>query len=373
MAAALGALWGLVACAPEEPVASLEGSASEGLVFVRHDDKGAADLWRARLADGAVARLRDTPDVNELWPYWSPEAGMLVFQSGPAEDEHRSRLVLLEPRSGELRPLTEPPALREHWPVWSPDGTRVAYTFAGRPSGGPPTGVAWTEVADRRTTLIAAGSEDRSYYRSEFAPDGRRLVAQRSSNESGSKLWILEAGSAPRRLTADEESFEQKGRFTRDGAWIVYTRRPAPRAPGDLVLIRPDGSGAHLIASRRRADDHTARASPTRDELAFISNRSGNPEAYRVNLAGGRPVRLTRTPRRAENAPRWSPDGERIALTVEVPERGFHVVVVDRVGHVLLDVPGAMPDWMPPWSGPAGTETGANQAKQERSVPSQSE
>jgi Tol biopolymer transport system component len=103
------------------------------------------------------------------------------------------------------------------------------------------------------------------------------------------------------------------------------------------------------VASTPSADDHTARPSPSRNELAFISTRSGSSDAYLAPFAGGPARRLTRTPHRRESAPRWSPDGEKLALTVLVPGNVYHVVVVDRRGRVLLDVPGQMPDWMPPW------------------------
>jgi len=60
-------------------------------------------------------------------------------------------------------------------------------------------------------------------------------------------------------------------------------------------------------------------------------------------------------------APRWSPDGELLAVTVAPPGAAeprladrqslanARVVVIDRTGAVRLDVPGLMPDWMPPW------------------------
>ena len=338
----------LVTCSPETAPVSVNGSASDGLVFVRRE-AGQADLFRARLSDGAVTRLRATPDAEDIWPYWSQGAGQIVFQTRPLEDDAGHRLVLFDPSSGVLRPLNDPPSRHEHWPVWSPEGDRVAYTFAGRSTGGPPVGVEWVDVSSGEASVIAAGSKDTSYYRAEFSPDGRRLIAQRSSAPGDSTLWILEAGVAPRALSGETRWVEQKGRFTRDGQWIIFTRRDRARAPGDLVLIRPGGSDARRFASSIRSDDHTGRASPTRDEIVFISNRRGNPDAYRVPLAGGMPTRLTRTPARAESAPRWSPDGERIALTVQLQDESFRVLVIDRAGRVQLDVPGMMPDWMPPW------------------------
>lgn len=316
-------------------------------MFVRRDGE-LLDLYRARLSDGAVIPLRVTPEVEERWPYWSAPARRLLFQSRPAGRAGGDRLVVLDPDTGAIEPLVEPPARQEHWPVWSPDGRKIAYAFSVATGGGSPNGLALVDLATGRRQVIGPAGGEMQYIRPEFSPDGERVVAQRSEARDDSTLWMLQAGERPRRLT-DRDEFEQKGRFTRDGEWIVYTRRLRSGGPGDLVLIRPDGSGSHLVASRPAFDDHTARPSPTRDELAFISNRSGNSEAYRVPLAGGLPRRLTHTPRRHENAPRWSPDGDKISLTVLGPDGIYHLVVVDREGRVLLDVPGQMSDWMPAW------------------------
>jgi Tol biopolymer transport system component len=78
-----------------------------------------------------------------------------------------------------------------------------------------------------------------------------------------------------------------------------------------------------------------------------------------VVLAGGEPKNLTRTPERAESAPHWSPDGERIVFLAR-PSGGVgageageeRIVVIDREGTPLLDTPGSMPDWMPAWPDP---------------------
>jgi Tol biopolymer transport system component len=80
-----------------------------------------------------------------------------------------------------------------------------------------------------------------------------------------------------------------------------------------------------------------------------------------MNADGSDVRQLTRTPERHEFAPRWSPDGERLLVTVAEPEYGLprltdreslsnaRVVALTRDGEVLFDTLGFMPDWMPPW------------------------
>ena len=157
-------------------------------------------------------------------------------------------------------------------------------------------------------------------------------------------------------LAPEGSHFDHKPRFSRDAAWILFTRRASRRAPGRLMRMRPDGRDAAVVADARGADDHSGRPSPVRDEVAFISDRGGSRDAFRVGLEGGRPRRLTRTPERDELAPRWSPDGAYLALTTRPAgspggrvSPDTRVVVIDRQGQVLLEIHGTMPDWMPAW------------------------
>jgi len=349
--AALLAL-GLAACAeaPRQPVV---GSPSEGLVFVARRD-GNPDLHRLRLADGAVGPLVETPGRDELWPFWSEAARRLVFQSR-ASGAHDDRLVLLDPESGRRETLPGPEGRNEQWAAWSPDGAALAYVFVDRPGIAGTSGIGVFRPATGAVVEAVGAVDPVRFFRPEFAPDGRRLVAERTLG-AGSTLWILEPGAAPRALGADRSGHEEKGRFTRDGAFVVYTRRTRPGARGELAVVASGGGGVRALARRPGADDHSARPSPTRDEVVFISDRDGNPEAYRVALDGGAPRRLTHTPGRAEAAPHWSPDGEWIALTTRRLDAGAdpgardeRIAVVDREGRLRLEIPGTMPDWMPPW------------------------
>ena len=135
---------------------------------------------------------------------------------------------------------------------------------------------------------------------------------------------------------------------------VVMIQSSAPSAEPQL---------AHMVffTLADDTDEHSARPSPTRDELAFVSDRSQNADVYLVEMEGGVPRNLTRTPMFDEYAPHWSPDGELLVVTtvdVDADEPRLadratlthaRLRVIDREGRVLLDTPGFMPDWMPPW------------------------
>jgi dipeptidyl aminopeptidase/acylaminoacyl peptidase len=332
------------------------GPASQGLVFARVVE-GSLDLARARLADGRVRALTRTPDADETWPYWSAPAQALVFQRAPARDATASDLWLWSAGGGE-RALTETPRREERWPEWSPVAERLVYAFRG---GQPHAGLALVDLAlGPRTAVLAAAPPGALYLRPNFAPDGRSLVVQReTAGGRGSALWLLAPGAPPRALTGDPAWHDSKAFFTRDGAGVVFTRRPASGGKRRIAWVAASGGEPRLQDAPDGADEHSARPSPTRDEMAFVSDRDGGSEIFLCDLDGGHVRNLTHTPDVAEYAPRWSPDGERLAVTVAADDAPrlrdlgalaqARVRVLDRQGRVLFETQGLMPDWMPAW------------------------
>lgn len=348
------ALWTFVGCSEGQTVS---GSAGDGLVFVRVVE-GSGDLMRARLSDGAERTLLGTPAREESWPYWSDAARRLVFETGGTGEGQLHDLVVWDPDSGDEMPLVETPARGEGWAAWAPSAPRVAYAFRGRPG---PAGLAVKDLETGVTKVLARSKNAEFFFRPHFAPGGRRMVTQRrGSRGSGSHLWIVAPGARPRPLTRDPAWFDLKGGFTRDGGHVVYSRRPADGGAHEIAIVAADGAGLRRLALPGE-EQHSGQPSPTRDELAFVAERNGSLDLFVAELSGEGARALTDTPERNEFAPRWSPDGERLVVTVSPAEHGqprlvnregletTRVVVLDREGRTLLETPGMMPDWMPPW------------------------
>ncbi len=328
--------------------------ASEGLILVRIVE-GSNELVRVRLSDGAEQMLTATPERQETWPYWSQLAQRLVFQTSAGGVG--SELVLWSPDAGEAV-LTRTPAREERWPAWSPTAPELVYAFRG---GKPPAGLVLHDVGSGDARLAASTGVHDYLLRPGFSPDGSTLVAQRRRGDGiGSALWRLERGAPPEPLTSDPAWFDMKPFFDRSGERIFFTRRRSARARGDIASIAALGGAVRLHLSLPDADDHSARPSPARDEIAFVSDRDGGAALYLAPLPDGPARRLTADDRSAY-APRWSPDGEKLVVTTTPRDAGeprladrnslarSRVQVLDRSGAVLLDVAGFMPSWMAPW------------------------
>ena len=330
------------------------GLRSEGLIFVR-EVEGRADLARARIADGAVIAVSHTPEREERWPYWSDVARRLVFPARPYGPALQTDLVLWDPESGEEAILGSTPDRDERWPTWSPIASRLAYAFkqARRPSG-----IALYDLGTKRSEVLASVAAPGLFLRPAFSPDGRRLVAQRRAGQSPeTHLWLLESGRPSRRLTGEPGAIDTKARFTPDGRAILFSRQLERGGPRDLFRLDLETGTQRRFASLATADDHSAWPSPTRDEIAFISNRGGSHDVFLLDLAAGVPRNLTRSPEIDEGVPVWSPDGERLVIlrrprTESGPGPSAdenHLAVIDREGHLLFETQGMMADWMPAW------------------------
>lgn len=334
---------------PSDPISR----PSDGLVFVR-EVGGSSELMWVRLSDGSERTLVATPKLSERWPYWSNAANRLVFQSESVNGGN-SDLMIWGPETGVAVPLRESGRRDERWPTWSPGGEWLVYAFRGG-GRGPRAGIVSERIDGGATQLLAiSGSED-FFFRPSFSADGSKLVAQRRGpGGMGSNLWILVPNQFPQRLTNDSKFFDMKPRFTRDGDHVVFSRRSAEGGRRDIAIITVETGATHILASLPDADDRSARPAPSRDEIAFSSDRNGSYDIYLTDI-GGQSIRaLTTWNNRDAFTPRWSPDGERLVLTVNpvgAPAKTIsnsRVVVIDRSGRVELDIPGAMADWMPAW------------------------
>ncbi len=326
-------------------------AASSGIVFVREVD-GSSELMWVRLSDGSERALTATPKRSERWPYWSNAANRLVFQ-GEANGGGNSDLLLWAPETGAAVPLRESDRSDERWPTWSPNGKRLVYAFRG---GGRAAGIRSDEIDAGASEVLAFSGREDFFFRPSFSPDGSKLVAQRRGPDGvGSNLWILAPQLVPQRLTDDPKFFDMKPWFTRGGDRVVFSRRAADAKRHDIAMITLETRAIRIIGSLPGADNHSGRPAPTRDEIAFSSDRNGSYEIFLTDFEGQSVRALTTFGNRNAFAPRWSPDGERLVITVNpvgiaaTTISNSHIVVIDRRGGVLLDIPGAMADWMPAW------------------------
>jgi Tol biopolymer transport system component/DNA-binding winged helix-turn-helix (wHTH) protein len=274
-----------------------------------------------RGAERVAARCRTD---ESTMPSWLGDDALVI--SDRARADAPRRLFAADIDSGALRPLTDPPARAtgDAGAAVSPDGRRVAFRRTAA------LGADDVYLLDLDTGAERALTRD-GFKASGLAwgADSRTLFI--STNRGGDfGLWALDAvgARAPQRVSLGLAAFSQMS-ADRHGRLAVQLSK----ARANLTALAPDGTATALTDGM--GVDWDPALAPD-GSLAFVSELSGPAEIW-VKRPGTGAVRLTNLRGSYAYAPRWSPDGRRIAF-IAVAWQQSDIYVVDADGGRLQRV-----------------------------------
>ncbi len=313
----------------DDPVWSPDG---RQIAFLRRSAERIA-FYVMPASGGAEREVAEAfPHRPEAWGGsvdWSPDGKLLAIVDKLSPGEPFA-IFLLSLESGERRRLTSPPAecVGDNGPAFSPDGSQLAFAR-----------ICSNAVYDLYLAPVAGGEARRITFDQQaiggldWTADGGEIVF--SSNRKGSfSLWrIAVAGGEPQPLTPSGDNAFRVS-ISRRGQRLVYAQEIEDtniwRVAGPLAADR-SVAPALFISSTRRED--APRYSPDGQRIAFHSDRSGSYELWICDSEGKHAAQLTNFGGPHVGCPRWSPDGRQIAFdSTAAGNRDIYVINADGSG-----------------------------------------
>lgn len=285
------------------------------------DIAGMNDVFRVRAAGGTPMPASADRYASEFFPAPSPDGKTLALNArGIASTQWwRKGHSHLDIAEIWLRPLAGPPAYRkltdggakEIWPMWAPDAKSLyfvsdrtgAENLWRQPLGG--TSRQLTQFKDGRVLWPSIAKDGKHiYFERDFA-----IWRAETSNGKAAALPITLRGApaapAPSRLSLSGQF--QELALSPDGKKIALIGR------GEVFAAPAKGGDAERVTRTPANEDQLAWAPDSR-RLAYVSDRDGLYHVYLYDFGGRKETQLT-SAAVSDAAPRFSPDGKRLAYT----------------------------------------------------------
>ncbi len=250
------------------------------------------------------------------------------------------------PEKAPLHQLTHEPS-QDFYADWSPDGQKIA--IISDRSGNWNIWLIHTDGSHPQ-----ALTSDHQATSPSWSPDGS-MITYATDRESGMRFWtdlwtMKSDGSLQRPLSQTPNLKDLFPAWSPDGKGLSFLMLDMAAVPAwRIMLMDMESRQSHEIGSDRILSTRLA-WSPDGQKIAFVSDRSGQPELWIMNRDGNEARPVTQDKANKEH-PDWSPDGKKIAFASNrAGNWDLWVVHPDGTGLRQLTTSPAtdtLPDWSP--------------------------
>ena len=249
-----------------------------------------------------------------------PGASELIFSMDAGGSEF-AQLFMLDPASGESRMLTDGKS-RNGGVSWNRDGSLIAYVSTRR--NGAANDIWVMNPDEPEAARIALEAPDGSAWGgADFSSDGQQLLVGNYVSINDSRIHLLNLGTGERRLLAGGEAspsanspvaFDAEGK----GFWLVTD---AGSEHGRLAWqsLEP-GSTPEIVTGDIEWSVEGVAISDDRRRGAFTVNEDGFSRLYLIDLGTRGYAAVEGLPTGVAGGLEFSPDGSRLAMTLNTPK-----------------------------------------------------
>jgi dipeptidyl aminopeptidase/acylaminoacyl peptidase len=262
-------------------------------------------------------------------PARAPRAGF-VFSKDKGGDEF-AQLHWFDEATREVRLLTDGRRSQNVGVVLSRDGRRMAYRSTAR--NGTDSDVWVRELPDGEPRLLVA--EGGTWSPMDFSPDGKRLIVMRYVSIAESYPGEVELESGRLRMFPVEGGKAAFGDFLfgPDGRSSYFVSdEPVDGVAQEFRTLRHHDLVTGKLTVLSRAIPWDVGSVSIADDgrhLAYVTNEDGVSRLHVLELPSHRPVALPDLPMGVFGAGAFSPDGQRLALSVNGATSPSDAYVID--------------------------------------------
>jgi dipeptidyl aminopeptidase/acylaminoacyl peptidase len=290
---------------------------------------GSPQIWTVPTSGGYPEQITALDDPVGAMA-WSPSGSWIAFTVLPGGGLN-SQIYLVRPDGREMTRITEGGKTNNSLGGWSPDGSLLMFSSNSRDTGAMD---AWVHEVGRGSRLVSKNSGIGNF--TSISADNRRAVLDRLVSRGSNDLFLVELASGTETLlTPHEGAGDFGGEIAPDGRTVYLSHDlKRDRTAFGRIAIGPDGKPGAIETLRAREDaildgfsmdDEGRRA-------ALFWNVGGRTEIEVIDLASGRTTARPSLPGDLAGGGDFSKDGRLIALSLSGSAAPTDVWILDLSG-----------------------------------------